>query len=360
MIVIGVDAHKRTHTCAAVQELTGRRLATRTASASDDGHGQLVAWARELDAERVWAIEDCRHVSGRLERCLLGRGERVVRVPPKLMAGARKTARESGKSDPVDALSVARAALREGVEELPNAQLDERALEIRRLVDHRERLVGQRTALINDLRWHLHDLDPSFQIPPRCLTGAGWQQRAARQLRRLGSSIQIQIARDELARIRELTQAIERLYRELGDLVAAYRPALLWLPGCGVLCAAKAIGETGGAQRFATAARYARITGTAPVPASSGNRTRYRLDRGGNRQLNAVLHRIAITQIRWHPPARDYFQRKLTEGKTRKEALRCLKRQIATTLWRLLQPDPHNTSSRHRRPTTIHCNTPLP
>jgi len=149
MIVIGVDAHKRSHTCVAVGELTGRRIAGRSAGARDDGHGQLLEWARGLDCERVWAIEDCRHVSGRFERFLLGRGERVVRVSPKLMAGARKTAREPGKSDPVDALAVARAALREGLDELPVAQLDERALEIRQLVDHRERLVCQRTALIN-------------------------------------------------------------------------------------------------------------------------------------------------------------------------------------------------------------------
>ena len=361
MIVIGVDAHKRTHTCVAVQEATARRLQTRTAPARDAGHGELLAWARELDCERVWAIEDCRHVTGRLERFLLGRGERILRVPPKLMAGQRRVAREPGKSDPTDALSVARAALREGLETLPVAQLDERALEIRQLVDHRERLVGQRTALSNDLRWQLHDLDPSFEVPPGRLSAPSWQQRVARKLGRLSTGVRVRIARDELKRIQDLTLAINQLHRDLAILVGAYRPALLWLPGCGVLCAAKAIGETAGAQRFATASRYARICGSAPVPASSGNHTRHRLDRGGNRQLNAVLHRIAITQIRCHPPAQDYYQRKLTQGKTRKEALRCLKRQIATTLWTLLQPDPENTRSRHRRtPKTIICNTPSP
>ena len=361
MIVIGVDAHKRTHTGVAVQELTGRRLQTRTVLASDDGHGLLLEWGRGLDPDRVWAIEDCRHVSGRLERFLLGRGERVLRIPPKLMAGVRKTAREPGKSDPTDALAVARAALREGIEELPVAQLDDQALEIRQLVDHRERLLGQRTALINDLRWQLHDLDPTFQVPARRLSTPSWQQKTARKLARLGKGVRVRIARDELKRIRELTTAIDQLYQELAVLVSAYRPALLWLPGCGVLCAAKAIGETAGAQRFPTASKYARITGSAPVPASSGNHTRYRLDRGGNRQLNAVLHRIAITQIRWHPPARDYYHRKLAQGKTTPEALRCLKRQIANTLWKLLQPDPENTRSRRRRaPKTIICNTPLP
>jgi transposase len=309
----------------------------------------------------VWAFEDCRHVTGGLERFLLARGERIVRVAPRLTAKGRASAGQRGKSDPADALAVARAALREGLDTLPLAQLDERALEIRHLADHRERLVRQRTALINDLRWHLHDLDPSFEVPPRRLSAASWQKTTARKLSRLTNNVRARIARDELKRIRELTQAINQLYRELAALITAYRPALLWLPGCGVLLAAKAIGQSGGAQRFATASKYARITGSAPIPASSGNHTRYRLDRGGNRQLNSVLHLIAITQIRSHPPARAYYQRKLTEGKTHKEALRCLKRHIATTLWKLLQPDPQNTSSRRRRtPTTIICNSPLP
>ena len=175
MIVIGVDAHKRSHACVAVAEATGRRVAGRSAPARDDGHGQLLVWARGLDCERVWAVEDCRHVSGRLERFLVGRGERVVRVAPRLMAGVRRTAREPGKSDPIDALAVARAALREGLEELPVAQLDERALEVRQLVDHRERLVRQRTMLINDLRWQLHDLDPAFEVPVGRLIAPSWE-----------------------------------------------------------------------------------------------------------------------------------------------------------------------------------------
>jgi transposase len=361
MIVIGVDAHKRTHTCAAVQELTGREIQTRTVPARDDGHGRLLEWARGLGEPVVWAIEDCRHVSGRLERFLLARGERVIRIPPKLMAGARKSAREPGKSDPIDALAVARAAIREGIDSFQSAQLDEQALEIRQLTDHRERLVHQRTALINDLRWHLHDLDPDYQVPIRAFTNRSWQQKTARKLSRMGTRAQVRVARDELKRIRELTTAIEALLAELAPLVSGYRPGLLALPGCGVLCAAKAIGETAGAQRFPTASKFARITGSAPINASSGQHIRHRYDQGGNRQLNATLHRIAITQIRCHQPARDYYQRKLAEGKSRREALRCLKRHIATTLWKQLQPDPTNVSSRRRRtPRTIHCNRPIP
>ena len=360
-MVFGVDAHKRSHTVVAVAESTGRRTATQTVAAREDGHGQLVAWARRVAEERVWAIEDCRHVSSGLERFLVARGERIVRVPPKLMAGARKSARERGKSDPIDATAIARAAIREGIDTLPAAYLDARALEIRLLVDHRERLVHQRTALINELRWHLHDLDPGFEIPAGKVATPTWSTKIARKLARLPRHTRVRVAREELADIRRLTTRIEKLYRELAALVSAYRPALLWLPGCGVLCAAKAIGETAGAQRFPTASHYARITGSAPIPASSGSHVRHRLDRGGNRQLNAVLHRIALTQARCHPPARDYLARKLAEGKTRKEALRCLKRHLATTLWKLLQPDPENTRSRRRKtPTTITCNKPLP
>jgi transposase len=304
-------------------------------------------------------VEDCRHVSSRFERFLLARGERVLRIPTKLMAGARKSTREPGKSDPIDALAVARAAIREGIDAFPAAQLDDQALEIRHLVDHRERLVGQRTALINDLRWHLHDLDPELEIPLGRLHLRLWQQRVAQRLAQM-TGRRVWVARDEIARIGELTHAINELTGQLTQLVDAYRPQLLTLPGCGVLSAAKAIGETAGAQRFSTASKFARITGTAPIKASSGTKTRHRFDPGGNRQLNAVLHRIAVTQLRVHPPARAYYQRKLTEGKTHKEALRCLKRQLANTLWKLLQPNPHNVRSRHLTPTLIHCNPPTP
>src|SRR5215217_5231256 len=123
MIVIGADPHKRGHTAAAVDCATGELRSSETVPARDSGHAQLLDWARALGRERVWAIEDCRHVSGALERFLLARGERVVRVPPKLMAGARRSGREPGKSDVIDAVAIARAALRDGLDTLPIAQL---------------------------------------------------------------------------------------------------------------------------------------------------------------------------------------------------------------------------------------------
>ncbi len=172
MVTIGVDPHKRTHTAVAADEV-GRELSSRTERAERDGFGALLMWARALsDSERVWVIEDCRHVSGPFERFLLDHGETVVRLPPRLMADARQSVRERGKSDPIDALAVSRAALREGLEALPTARLSGLELEIRLLVVHRERLINARTRLINELRWQLHDLWPDWQIPKRALVGS--------------------------------------------------------------------------------------------------------------------------------------------------------------------------------------------
>jgi transposase len=150
MVTIGVDPHKDTH-CAVAVDVVGRRVAARTEPARREGFGELLGWARRLDGERVWVIEDCRAVSGGLERFLIDHGERVVRLAPQLMAAARRGVRQRGKSDPVDALAIARAALHEGVENLPAAQLAGVELEIRLLALHRQRLVDQRTQLTNEL-----------------------------------------------------------------------------------------------------------------------------------------------------------------------------------------------------------------
>jgi transposase len=171
MVTIGVDPHKDMHSAVAVDGF-GRRVADRTRPAVRDGFGELLGWARELDDQRRWVVEDCRHVSGPFERFLLDHGEIVIRLPTHLMAAARRGVRERGKSDPIDALAVARGALQEGLETLPTARLAEEELELRLLSLHRQRLVRQRTALINDLRWHLHDLWPELKIPTRSLTSS--------------------------------------------------------------------------------------------------------------------------------------------------------------------------------------------
>ena len=174
------------------------------------------------------------------------------------------------------------------------------------------------------------------------------------------------MARDELRRIRELTRTVDALQGELAVLVADLAPRLLAEQGCGVLTAAKLIGEIAGIARFATDAKLARIAGSAPIPASSGRTDRHRLDRGGNRQLNCALHRLAVTKGRLDPDTAAYLTRKQAEGKSRREALRCLKRHLARRVWKLLQPakpSPHPAviaapPTRPRKALTIHCNTP--
>ena len=156
----------------------------------------------------------------------------------------------------------------------------------------------------------------------------------------------VRIAREDLRRIRELTQTIKGLEPEIADLVAQTAPHLLSEPGFGPLTAAKLVGEIADAQRFSSDAKLARAAGIAPIPASSGSNSRHRLDRGGNRQLNATIHRIAVTRLRCHPETQDYIARKRAQGKNTKDAIRCLKRHLTRRNWHLLQePAPTPTQT---------------
>jgi transposase len=335
MIVIGVDVHKHSLTAVAVDE-AGRMLDGKTVAAAND---ELLSWASELDGERLWALEDCRQLTRWLERQLLERGEQLVRVPPKLMAPERRAGRARGKSDPIDALAVARAALREP--SLSRPRPDEQPFrELKLLVDHRDDLVDERRRAQQRLRWHLHQLDPSFAVPGRHLDRSAQLDRVSRWLARREQDVQARIARELVNRCRSLTRTITKLDRELEHRTTQLASALLELPGCGTLTAAKLAAEVGPIDRFHSDAQLARHSGVAPLEASSGRVQRHRLDRGGNRQLNAALHRIAITQARVHPAARTYLERKQAEGKSRREAIRCLKRQLARAVFNTLKTSP--------------------
>src|SRR6266404_794528 len=335
MIVIGVDVHKQSVTAVAVDE-AGRILDERTVLV---GSEELVGWASALGGERLWALEDCRLLTPWLERQLLGLGEELVRVSPKLTVPERRAGRTRGKSDPIDALAVARAALREP--DLPRPQPGERVhREIKLIVDHRDDLVDERRRTQQRLRWHLHELDPTLVVPLRRLDRASHLDRVGRWLARREQEVQVRIARELVARCRTLTRAIDELNQELEQRAVAVAPALLELPGCGAVTAAKLLAEIGPISRFKSDAQLARHSGVAPLEASSGKNQRHRLDRGGNRQLNAALYRIAITQARYHPAARTYLERKQAEGKTRREAIRCLKRLLIRAVYQSLKTSP--------------------
>jgi transposase len=358
MIVIGADTHKRTHTVAAVDGNSARELGVKEISASEAGHVDALRWARGLDGERVWAIEDCRHVSRRLEQALIAAGERVVRVAPKLMGQTRRGERSTGKSDRIDALAVARAVVRDGVERFPQAFLDEKAMEIRLLADHRDDLVTERTRMQNRLRWHLLDLCPELEasITERSLARDVVLAKVDRKLRTFKSEPRARVAREELSHIRTLTRQARVLERELHALVKAHRPALLAETGCGALTAAALIGRVAVAERFATDAQFARQAGVAPIPASSGQRNRHRLHRGGDRQLNRALHVIAITRVRLDPETQQYIQRRIENGGSRRDAIRALKRHLARRFHKLLMTPP----TPELQTATAHINAPLP
>jgi transposase len=252
MIVIGVDVHKQSLTAVAVDEV-GRAVAELTV----DTPGELVAWSGSLDPERRWAVEDCRRLTAALERRLLALGESLVRVPPKLMAPERRAGRVRGKSDPIDALAVARAALREPQLERPRP--GEAALrELKLLVDHRDDQVDERRRAQQRLRWQLHDLDPALIVLRGALDRTVWLDRVAARLRRCEQTVQIRIARELVGRCRSLTRSILALDRELQARTEQRAPRLLTLPGCGPMSAAKLLGEIGPIERFDTDAQLAR------------------------------------------------------------------------------------------------------
>lgn len=334
VIVVGIDPHKKSHTAVAVSALTGEVTAELSVRATDAGHRRLVRWMRGLGDEVRVALEDVRHVSGRLERALIDNQIAVVRVPPRLMGQARRTGRERGKSDPIDAAAVARAALAHP--DLPAARLEGPELDLHLLLSHREDLVGERTKLQGRLRWHLHALDPDLEVPARSLGHRVWLERVIEHLEGV-DGMRARIATELVDDCLRLSARIDALEREIAQMAESQAPELVAIAGCGPLTAAKVVAEVAGIDRFQSPAKLARYAGVAPVPVSSGMRQRHRLDRGGNRQLNCALHRIAITQARIHPPAQQYLARLIAEGKTAREARRCLKRHLVNVLFRAMK-----------------------
>ena len=352
MVVVGVDAHKATHTMVGV-DVGGRKLADLTVKATTEGHMKALGWARrEFGADLVWGVEDCRNLSLTLERDLLNAGQRVVRVPPQLMARTRASARTRGKSDAIDALSVARAVLREP--DLPVAGHDAVSREFKLLVDRHEDLVSHRTALTNRLLWRVHELDPSHAPKPRSLRHRKHQE-ALRSWLETQPGLVAEFARDELAEISAVTEVINRLDRRIAARAQVAAPSLLTLYGCAALTAAKLVGETAGVSRFRSEAAFARHAGVAPVPHSSGPKAvRIKAWRTGNRKINAALYRIAMTQIKHGAPGEAYYRARRDSGDSHAEALRRVERRVVRRVYRHLQNDRAITASSSPAVTPFH------
>ncbi len=337
MVVIGIDAHKATHTLVGA-DAGGRKLGELTVQATPAGHIKALDWARrEFGTDLVWGIEDCRSVTLRLEADLLGAGQRVVRVPPHLMARTRASARTTGKSDPIDALAVARAVLREP--DLPLAAHDDVSREFKLLVDRRGDLVSFRTAVINRLMWRIHELDPAH-APKTGTLHTYKHQEALRSWLVTQPGLVAELAVDELADLRTLTMQINALERRITARVEATQSSLLNLRGCAALTAAKVIGETAAVSRFHSEAAFARHAGVAPTPHWSGGKSvRHRGPRSGNRQLNLALYRIAMVQIQHDGPSEAYYRKRRDAGDSHAQALRRVERRIARKVFGCLRSD---------------------
>ncbi len=257
-MIVGVDPHKQTHTLVAI-DAVGRMLGHRTVPATSTGNRAGMRWAREkFGQELLWAVEDIRPVSARLEADLLDAGQQVVRVASHLTASTRKGNRQPGKSDPLDALAVARVALRET--HLPKAAHTGWSREIKLLVDRRDDLIQYRTAAVQRLLWRIHELDPSYRPKPGALSWATNQIAAEAMLSRHDGLV-AELALDELRDIQDLTPRINELERRVSSVVRAKAPALLELYGCAELTAGRIVGETADVSRFTSEAAFARWVG---------------------------------------------------------------------------------------------------
>jgi transposase len=336
-MIIGVDPHKSSHTATAVDPATNTPVASLRVDASLAGYRQLLRWAGQFP-ERRWAVEGARGLGRHLAQWLVARNEVVVDVPSTATARVRELSRGSRrKTDVIDAAAAASVAALQG-DAMPVSSEDHTTV-FALLEERRANLAGQRVRVANQLHAVLRDLVPG---------GAGLAitaKLASTMLRSVRPATACERTRKELAQ--DLVRDLRTVDASLADIAQRMSAALddhgtrlRQVDGVGSVTAARLIGRTGRASRFPTADAYATYAGVAPIEIASGERTRHRLSRRGDRQLNSAIHLIAVTQVRMRNSiGRRYFDTKIAEGKTRNEAMRCLKRRLANHLWRLMITD---------------------
>lgn len=331
MPAIGIDTHKRTLAACAVDDV-GTLIAERTFDCTRAGFVALAAWADAVTPGATIGIEGSSSYGAPLAHHLVATGHNVCEVPPHLSRRERGRSRRPGKSDPGDALAIARVTVREP--DLPPVRLEDRTTELGLLADARDDLVHAQTQARNRLHAHLVVLLPGYGLTASQLVSRRQLETIDRALAdTLG--IRADLARSLLAEVRTLGERAAGLERTIAGLVADH--PLLGLPGVGVLTAARLVAETGDVTRFRSPAAFAMLAGVAPIPASSGEVHRMRLNRGGNRRLNRALYTIALSQAWHHAPAKAYIVRKRASGMSWAEAIRCLKHRVSRPVFRLLQ-----------------------
>ena len=336
--VIGVDPHRDSHALAIVEVVTGAVVFEANVAASSHGYAQALTLVEQhAQGRRVFAVEGTGSFGRGLTRFLDGRGERVLEV-----GRLRRERRSGGKTDALDAIRAARSVLATERPSTPRAGGQRQALQT--LVAAREGAVDAKRAALCQLRDLLITTPEPLRSELRPLTRARLLQRlaATRPHGRHDSELRgsLLALRSIARRVQQLTVEERELAREIEALTQALAPQLLDQPGVGPHAAAQLVLSWSHRGRIHSEAAFARLAGTAPIPASSGQTIRYRLDRSGDRKLNRALHMILVTRKRTHPPTIAYLERRLTEGKTRREANRCLKRNHARNLYRLLEHQP--------------------
>lgn len=333
-VTVGVDTHKDTHVAAARDQL-GRRLGTTQVPASSAGYAQLLSWAHALGEVAAWGVEGTGSYGAGLARFLAAHGQRVVEVNRP----DRQARRRRGKSDAVDADAAARAVQAGEATGVPKAQ-DGVVEMLRALRAARQTAVKARTQAINALKGLLVTAPAELReqlggLPTGRLVGAAAELEV--------STLTTPTAATKLAlrglaqRYQHLDAEIALLTEQLDALTARHAPKLRDLHGVGPDCAAALLIAAGdNPRRLHSEAAFAALCGTSPVEASSGKTRRHRLNRGGDRQANAALHRVVVVRLRWHQPTHDYATRRTTQGKTSKEILRCLKRYVAREVFAVL------------------------
>ena len=337
LVVLGVDPHKQSHTASALAVGSQQPLTTLRVPASPAGYQQLLGWPRQFP-QRRWAIHNARGLGCHLTQWLLARGESVQDVRTTATARVRELSRGRGrKTDALDAAAAAGIAAMQGDAE-PVAP-DDATVVLAVLAQRRSNLVAQRTRSVNQLHAVLRQLIPGGAARKLSADKAAALLRAVHPLT-AADRARKQVAWDLVAEVRGLDRRLVVLSQRIQGTVTALGSRLVETVGVGPVIAGRLLGRTGRASRFPTAAHYASYTGAAPLEIASGERTRHRLSRAGDRQLNHALHIVALVQARTPGcPGYDYFRRKLAEGKTGREALRCLKRRIADHLWRVMLTD---------------------
>jgi transposase len=337
MVVIGVDPHKRTHTASALDPQTNMVVSTIEIDASLSGYRRLQQWATRFENRR-WAVENARGLGRHLAQWLVARGEPVDDVPSTATARVRELSRGGRrKTDVIDAAAAASVAALQGD---VNPVAKEDLTTVLSLLDERRgNLVTHRTRLINQLHALLRDLVPGGA--PTDLT----LRAASGLLSRVRPAGPVETARKGLARdlvreLRELDGRLKDVTAQIAATVIEHGSELPKIDGVGPVIAGRLLGHTRQASRFPTAASFANYAGVAPIEVASAERARHRLPRGGNRRLNHALHLAAVTQIRMRGSAgRGYYDKKIAQGKTHNEAMRCLKRRLADRVWRVMLAD---------------------